>query len=166
MSKIFGGTDDSQQRFQQRDNQVSRDFIEQQMGLAQGDISQGQDTLRGGYGAAYDLMGKSIPQQIDAFQQGNVAAQGYLLGGMQPFQNAVMGGPMIMGQQPQMQPFQMQAPPVFAQQPMFQQPQQMPQQQMPAQIMRQPQPNPLAGEQRPMMPPRLGRPGLQNRQGY
>lgn len=116
---IFGGTDRSAQRKTAEQNNMSRAFIQKQMGEAQQSLGQG-------FGGAYNILAGSIPQQAQAFQQGNVAAQNYLTGGMPAFQNAVMGGPMNYGKTYAPQAFQMQLP-------------QMPNQQLPAGF------NPLGG---------------------
>ena len=54
-----------------------------------------------GYQAALDMFGQSIPQQMGAFTQGNMNAQGTLLAGMDPYMAALMGNPVDMsGLQP------------------------------------------------------------------
>lgn len=140
MSKIgktlFGGTDRSAQRGTQAQNEMSRGFIQEQMG-------QGRQDLQQGFGGAYNLLSGAMAPQLQAMQQGNVAAQQYLLGGMPAFQNAVMGMPAPMSQQ------QVFAPEYNTQMPSFEQmmPQQQPQQpQQPMQQMPPEQaPHPLAG---------------------
>jgi hypothetical protein len=79
-------------------------------------MGEGQQALSQGFGGAYNLLSGAIPQQAQAFQQGNMAAQNYLIGGMPAFQNAIMGGPMNYGQSYQPQPFQMQIPQMNTQQ--------------------------------------------------
>jgi hypothetical protein len=98
MSKLFSKTDRSSQELNLRQNDQSRQFIQQQM-------NQGRQDLNQGFGGAYNMLSGSIPQQMQTFQQGNVAAQNYLLGGMPAFQASIMGGPMNYGQQFRPQPF-------------------------------------------------------------
>lgn len=162
MSKIgkqlFGGVDRSAQRGQMAQNEQSRDFIQQQLGNAQQGIAQGQDFLNQGqnqlgqgFGGAYNLLAGAMAPQLQAMQQGNVAAQQYLLGGMPAFQNSIMGMPMSA---PSQQVFAPQYDLSAFQQPFSQQfgqgmpqQQQAPQmsQQAPQQSMPQPAFNPLAG---------------------
>ena len=106
---IFGGSDRTAQRKTEAQNNLSREFIQKQMG-------QGQQALSQGFGGAYNLLSGAIPQQAQAFQQGNMAAQNYLIGGMPAFQNAIMGGPMNYGKTYSPQPFQMQIPQMNTQQ--------------------------------------------------
>jgi len=95
-----GGGGKWQVKQQIKDNEKRRAFIEQQ-------IAQGRSDLTGGYGAAMgmrnqgyqdslDVLGQTIPQQFDAFQQGNMAAQSTLLAGLPQYQNAIMGLPVDM----------------------------------------------------------------------
>lgn len=121
VKSIFGGTDRSAMRANQAQNEQSRDFIQQQMGQSQGMLNQG-------FGGAYNVLQGAIPEQLGAFQQGNMAAQAYLLGGMPAFQGAVMGMPGQSFQMPPMAqvPFSTQ----FTQQPFPQQMQPQQQQQI------------------------------------
>jgi hypothetical protein len=117
VKSIFGGTDRSAQRATQAQNEQSRGFIQQQEGRAQNFLTQGLgDASRmsaQGFGGAMDIIGQAAPEQINAMQQGNVAAQQYLLGGMPAFQNALMGMPVNYSQ---FQPTQIQFnPSVFSQ---------------------------------------------------
>lgn len=151
MSKIgktlFGGTDRSAQRATQAQNQLSQQFIQAQEGRAQdflsGALPQMQNATFQGFQGAADVVGSMAPQQISAMQQGNVAAQQYLMGGLPAFQRALMGQPLNYNPQTfqaQVNPalFQRQVFNPMAQQPMAQpMPQGMPQsqsynQQMPA----------------------------------
>jgi hypothetical protein len=79
----------------------------------------GFDARSLGTQGALDVFGQTIPQQLSAFQQGNMGAQQALLGGMPQFQNAIMGLPVDYGA---MQPRAVQYDPSFAQQqvPQFQ----------------------------------------------
>jgi len=52
------------------------------------------DTNRNlGFQAALDVMAQAAPQQLSAFQQGNLGAQAALLGGLPQMQNAILGLP-------------------------------------------------------------------------
>lgn len=121
MSKItktlFGGTDDSAQMEQLAQNQRNEGFIRQMAGQARGDLQGGYrqagDTLGQNYQGALDVMGQAIPQQMSTFQQGNMAAQNYLLGGMPMYEAALRGRPINYGAQ---QATQIKYDPSFAQQ--------------------------------------------------
>jgi len=102
MSKIgktlFGGTDRSAQRATQAQNQLSQQFIQAQEGRAQdflaGAMPGMQNAVYQGFQGAADVVGSMAPQQINALQQGNVAAQQYLMQGLPAFQRALMGQPL------------------------------------------------------------------------
>jgi flagellar biosynthesis/type III secretory pathway protein FliH len=102
MSKIgktlFGGTDRSAQRATQAQNQLSQQFIKAQEGRAQdylsGAMPRMQDATYQGFQGAADVVGSLAPQQINALQQGNVAAQQQLIQGLPAFQRALMGQPL------------------------------------------------------------------------
>lgn len=106
MSKLFGGTNDSAQQAQIQANEAAQKFIEEQAALARTDVSRAfprarEDLIRGQQGAA-DVIGSIFPEQVSAFQQGNLGAQAALLGGQQQMQNAILGLPVDMsGFQPQ-----------------------------------------------------------------
>lgn len=51
-----------------------------------------QDNALQGFDAALALQGRTTPEQIRAFQQGNQNAQNTLLAGAPQFQNAILGG--------------------------------------------------------------------------
>ena len=57
-------------------------------------FSSGQNNVLQGYRAANELAGQSIPEQIRAFQSGNMGAQNALLQGLPQMQNAILGGPI------------------------------------------------------------------------
>lgn len=121
MSKItktlFGGTDDSAQMEQLAQNQRNEGYIRQMAQQARGDLQRGYSsagqTLGQNYQGALDVMGQAIPQQLSTFQQGNLAAQNYLLGGMPMYEAALRGRPIDYGAQ---QAFAVQYDPSFAQQ--------------------------------------------------
>jgi hypothetical protein len=47
-----------------------------------------------GFQGAMDVFNQAVPQQMQAFQQGNMGAQNALLAGAPQFQNAILGGPV------------------------------------------------------------------------
>jgi hypothetical protein len=53
-----------------------------------------QNAVYQGFQGAADVVGSMAPQQINALQQGNVAAQQYLMQGLPAFQRALMGQPL------------------------------------------------------------------------
>lgn len=57
-------------------------------------FSSGQQNALRGFGAANDLLGESIPEQIRTFQSGNMGAQDQIRAGAQQQQNAILGGPI------------------------------------------------------------------------
>lgn len=50
-----------------------------------------QANITQGYQSAADVFGNAIPAQVDAFTQGNQAAQQAILSGMPQYQNAILG---------------------------------------------------------------------------
>jgi len=103
---LFGGTDDSAQEEQIRSNKRSREFIERQSNLARRDakrlFSQGERKRGRGFQDALNILSRSVPESIGAFQEGNVGAQETLLAGLQQQQNAILGAPVdLSGLQPQ-----------------------------------------------------------------
>ena len=114
---IFGGTDDSAQKEQILANRGARKEIEEQAGVAKEDVRSifpvAQESRQQGFQGALDVLGQSVPQQIGAFQQGNVQAQQALLAGLPQIQNAILGNRVdLSGLQPQ----QVQFDPSFLQQ--------------------------------------------------
>ena len=53
-----------------------------------------QQNTQQGYQGALDVFNQALPQQANAFQAGNVAAQNQLLAGMPQYQNAILGAPV------------------------------------------------------------------------
>lgn len=91
---------------QQAANAATQQFILQQATQGRGDISslfpQAQDVSRQGFQSALDLIGLGVPQQLGAFQQGNVGAQQAISSTLPQIQNAILGLPVDFGQfQPQ-----------------------------------------------------------------
>lgn len=121
MSKVtktlFGGTDDSAQQEQKAQNVRNEGNIQQAAMQSRGDLQGGYGdagtALGQGYGQALQMMGQAIPEQMSTFQQGNLAAQQYLLGGMPMYEAALRGQPINYGAQ---MPFQVQYNPGFSQQ--------------------------------------------------
>jgi hypothetical protein len=109
--KIFGGTDNSAQKAQQQSNAASQAFIEEQSRLARGDANylypQGDYARNRGINAAMALMGRAMPYQMGAFQNGNVEAQNRLLAGMPQYQNSILGMPV---DNQELQPYRMGMP--------------------------------------------------------
>ena len=113
---------------------------------------QARQSAQQGFQGALDTFRQTVPQQIQQFQGGNVAAQNQILAGMPQYQNAILGGQVDYSQ---FQPYQ--APPVdfgYTQQQLPEQqplnPYQWPQQDGPFVGPREPvpqpqQPNPLTG---------------------
>ena len=115
---LFGGGGGEKATKQQRkENERTREFIEQQQAQARADalglFSAAGQNRQLGQQAALDVLGQTIPQQFSTFQQGNVGAQQALLAGLPQFQNAILGLPTdLSGLQPQTLQFD----PSFAQQ--------------------------------------------------
>ena len=57
---------------------------------------QARQNALGGFQGALDIFSQTIPQQTQAFQGGNVAAQNTLLAGLPQFQNAIFGNQVDM----------------------------------------------------------------------
>lgn len=95
---LFGGSDDSAQRAQTSANRRALELFERLSTQARGDVLgllPTADINRNlGLQAALDVFGQGTGQQLGAFQQGNIGAQNTLLGGFQPFQSAILGGPV------------------------------------------------------------------------
>lgn len=84
-------------------NQTSenRAFIARQTNQARTDAIErfqlASDTRRAGTQQAIDIFSQTIPQQMGAFQQGNVGAQQALARGLPQFQAAILGQPIDFG---------------------------------------------------------------------
>ena len=79
---------------QQRALDATREAAERARADAIPLFSSGQSNVLRGYEAANELAGQSIPEQIRAFQSGNMGAQNALLQGLPQMQNAILGGPI------------------------------------------------------------------------
>jgi len=82
---IFGGTDKSAQKGQSAQNAAATDFIKTQGAQARSDLLSlgpaAEDARNSVYQGALDVLGQTIPGQINAFTSGNAAAQAAILGG-------------------------------------------------------------------------------------
>jgi len=102
MSFIFGGgtTGASQQsqQAQQAANAATQRFIEQRTAEARADVQrifpQAQQLGAQGFQGALDVLGGGIPQQLAAFQQGNIGAQQVTGDTFSQIQNAILGLPV------------------------------------------------------------------------
>ena len=95
IKSIFGGTDKSAQKAQEKANANTQDYIERQAGQAREDVMgmfpESQAMRQAGFQQALDVLGGSIPEQARLFNQGSVGAQQALISGMNPFQQAILG---------------------------------------------------------------------------
>jgi hypothetical protein len=98
MGKLFGSTDDSSQRLQVDQNARSEEFIRQAAEQSRTDASAlfpaAESNANLGFQAALDTIGQYAPQQVGAFQQGNIGAQQTLGQGSQQYENAILGNPV------------------------------------------------------------------------
>jgi hypothetical protein len=101
VKSIFGGTDKSAQKAQIDQNAQDRALFErlaeQSSGAAQSLFGAADQNRNASLQQALSLLGGTIPQQLSLQQQGNVGAQGQLIGGLPMIQAALMGQPMNMG---------------------------------------------------------------------
>ena len=102
MTAIFGGgttgASEQSQAAQIAANAATQRFIEQQSGQARQDVlslfPQGQQLATQGFQGALDVISGGIPQQLGAFQQGNVGAQQVTGDTLSQVQNAILGLPV------------------------------------------------------------------------
>ncbi len=96
LTTIFGGAETSAQDFQRAANLEARRAIDVSTGQARADVlelfPQADVSRNLGFQAALDVLGQTIPSQLQAFQQGNVAAQQNLLAGLPQARAAILGG--------------------------------------------------------------------------
>ena len=99
VESVFGGSEGDNQK---KENKRSRAFTVDQGKRAREDLmilNNAADQNRNmGFQSVLDLLGQAMPQQMSAFQQGNVGAQQALINGMGQYQNAIMGRPIDMSQ--------------------------------------------------------------------
>lgn len=95
---LFGGTDASAQNEQIAANRRAQDFFENEARRTRGQsrslFNRGQRARRRGFQRSLDVLGESVPQQVGAFQEGNVGAQDTLLAGLPQIQSAILGAPI------------------------------------------------------------------------
>lgn len=118
---FFGGAEQEAGRVQQRSLEEAQRIIREQTEQARGEaiplFGAAQEAARGGFQGALDIFGQTVPQQLQAFQGGNVGAQQALLAGLPQQQAAILGGQVNLGalqpqtlQLPDFSTFQQQLP--------------------------------------------------------
>lgn len=94
---LFGGVDDSGQDATIQSNRERMQFIEGRANAARQDVLSlfpaAQTALASGIGGALDTIRGSVPQQINALEQGNRNAQSIALGGLGGINDAILGNP-------------------------------------------------------------------------
>ena len=84
----------------QQQREQSLKFIQDQMNQSRGDLfqlfPQAQQSRNAGLLAGLNLYGQAFPQQLAAFQGGNMNAQQALLAGLPQMNNAILGRPVDM----------------------------------------------------------------------
>ncbi len=97
ISTIFGGVDTSRQEQQAAANVATEQAIREGTQQARRDVlgifPQAQQARGLGFQGALDILSQSIPAQLQAFQQGNIGAQGQVITGLPQFQAAILGQP-------------------------------------------------------------------------
>tara|TARA_R110002124_G_scaffold79833_5_gene211885 strand:+ start:850 stop:1539 length:690 start_codon:yes stop_codon:yes gene_type:complete len=82
----------------QRQRAESISFLDKAIKQGRGDLFKlfpsAQKTLQAGMQGSMDVFNQAFPQQLQAFQAGNIGAQKQIIAGMQPRMNALMGQPM------------------------------------------------------------------------
>lgn len=95
---IFGDSGRAASAAQAEENALNRKFLTEQAELGRQEaiplFEASQQGQRLAAQQGLDLFGRSIPAQLQAFQQGNVAAQGVLQAGSRQFENALLGLPV------------------------------------------------------------------------
>lgn len=95
---IFGGESTKGIKFQRADNERRQDYIEQQTDQARNDvlgiIPKAEESLRQGYSSAIDVSRRTPQDQLSVLQGTARQAQDSVLGGMQSYQNAILGLPI------------------------------------------------------------------------
>ena len=91
-------------RSAERQRDMSEAFIREQLAQGREDafrlFSDAQNSRRAGIGAGLDLVRQNFPQQLNAFQQGNMGAQQQLINALPQIQNAILGAPIDLNLQP------------------------------------------------------------------
>lgn len=92
---FFGGAEKKAGQTEARNLQEAQQIIQQQTEQARGEalplFNAAQQNLAQGFQGGLDVLGQTIPQQFQAFQGGNVAAQNALLAGLPQQQAAILG---------------------------------------------------------------------------
>lgn len=82
----------------QRQRAESMKFIQDQMAQSRSDLfrlfPQAQESRNAAMLAGLNLYGQAFPEQLNAFQGGNVMAQQSLLAGLPQMNNAILGSPV------------------------------------------------------------------------
>tara|TARA_R110000782_G_scaffold147571_5_gene240379 strand:+ start:5380 stop:6252 length:873 start_codon:yes stop_codon:yes gene_type:complete len=95
---LFGGADDSAQTAQIDSNAATTALIKSLADRARADVMgifpQSQQAQELGTQRALDVFGQTIPEQLQQFQGGNVAAQNTQRAALPQIQNALMGNPV------------------------------------------------------------------------
>jgi len=95
VQSVFGGSDDSAQKAQTRANKQAAELIAEKAAEARTDVLAlfpgFEQNVQAGAQGALDIFGQAVPQQLGAFQAGNVGAQQTLLAGLPQIQNAILG---------------------------------------------------------------------------
>lgn len=116
---FFGGAEKKAAKAQTRALEQAQVFTREGVAQARSDVNelfpQARQDLQQGFQSALDVFGQTIPQQVEAFTGGNVAAQQALLSGLPQQQAAILGGQSAL-QPLNVQPFQFQPDLSFAQQ--------------------------------------------------
>ena len=93
---FFGGAEKKAAKAQTQALGEGQEFIRQGIEEARGAaiplFGAAQQNLLGGFQGALDIFGQTVPQQLQAFQGGNVGAQRALLAGLPQQQAAILGG--------------------------------------------------------------------------
>ena len=101
VKSIFGGTDKSAQRAQIDANAQDRALFErlanESSGAAQSLFGSADANRNMSLQQVLSLLGGTIPQRLQAQQQGNAGAQRQLIGGLPQIQAAIMGQPVNYG---------------------------------------------------------------------
>ena len=114
---FFGGAEKKAAKAQQKGIEKGIDTTKESTAQAREALFKlfpaAQQNAQQGFQSAIDVFGKTIPQQAQAYQQGNIGAQNTLLAGMPQQQNALFGNQVDYSQ---FQPVQVQTDMGFAQQ--------------------------------------------------
>ena len=106
MSKVkdtfFGGAEKKAGKAEKKALEAGQERIAKQSDIARTEnirlFGGAQESQRGGFQAALDVFGLSVPEQARLFGEGNVAAQQQLIGGLPQIQAALLGQPVDFSQ--------------------------------------------------------------------